>query len=197
MDNEKDKLLTTCLFFVTIYSVTLLNKALLKKIFGRLDHKLPTSLRIVVGGAGALILAYKYELGTRDIDAIPVKSALSMAEIERYAREVAREFSLDYDWLNPYFQSFAHVLPRSYGERLIPVYKGKFLEVFALGPEDLLILKCFAHREKDIGHARLLMKTCKNLSFVDDHLQKMLEENVPNAQEACDFFDDIKSGLGI
>ena len=177
--------------------MALLNKTVLKKVFSSLDHKLKTQLRLVVGGAGALILAYKYGLGTRDIDAIPVKSTLSMAEIERYAREIAMEFSLDYDWLNPYFQSFMHVLPRSYGERFIQVYKGKHLEVFALGPEDLLILKCFAHREKDIGHARLLMRVCKNLDFVDHHLQKMLEEKIPNAEKACDFFDAIRSDLGL
>lgn len=177
--------------------MAVLDKALLKKIFQSFDRKLQTPLRLIVGGAGALILAYKYELGTRDIDAIPVKSTLSMADIERYAREIAKEFSLDYDWLNPYFQSFIHVLPQSYGKRLIPAYKGKYLDVFALGPEDLLILKCFAHREKDIGHARLLMKVCKDLDFVDNHLQKMLEEKIPNAQEACDFFDDIRNDLGL
>lgn len=174
-----------------------INKALLLKIFGAFDKKLKTRLCLVVGGAGALILAYKYEMGTHDIDAVPFQTTLSPSEIEGYSRQIAREFNLPQDWLNPYFQTFSYVLPKSYGERLISVYKGKFLQVYALGPEDLLILKCFARREKDIGHCRLLMKHCKRLDFVDQHLQKLMEEGISKAQEACDFFDDLRADLGL
>lgn len=176
---------------------SILTKPILLKIFAALDKKLSSPLNLIVGGAGALILAYQHHLGTSDIDAVPYKTALSLSEVDRLVKEIAKEFNLSPDWLNPYFQTFSHVLPKSYGERLILTFSGKYLQVYALGPEDLLILKCFAGREKDIGHVRLLMKVCKNLNFVSDHLQKLLDEKVPKAQEACDFFDTIKSDLGL
>ena len=92
--------------------------------------------------------------------------------------------------------SFSYVLPKDYDERLIPIFKGKNMNAFALGVEDLLILKCFAGRERDIGHARFLIKKCKNLTLIEKHLESLLDQRVPKAQEALDFFDEIKELIG-
>lgn len=178
-------------------SPAVLNKALLQRIFDYLDHKLSEPLNLVVGGAGALILAYQYTLGTRDIDVIPFKTKLSASDIDRYVRDVGTKFGLPPDWLNTYFQTFAYVLPKSYGERLILVYEGKKLRIYALGPEDLLILKCFAGREKDIGHSRLLMKVIKNIDFVEKTLQELMDQGIPRAREAFNFFHDLRDDLGL
>ena len=88
-------------------------------------------------------------------------------------------------------ETFAHVLPSDYGSRLRPVFGGKNLEVSALGVEDLLVMKCFAGREKDVGHARALLRRNPDLGIVERRLQELVEKRVKGAPEALDFFDDI------
>lgn len=170
-----------------------MDNAILRKAFKCLDDIIHRPLKIVIVGGGAMLLAHRMPLVTYDIDAAPFKSDWSLAELDQKVKQVAHLIKLHPDWLNPYFTSFSYVLPKDYDLRLILVYEGKKLKAYALGAEDLLILKCFAGRAKDVGHAKWLMKKLKNLSFIEMHLEKMLEQNIPKAQEALDFFDEIKS----
>jgi hypothetical protein len=66
--------------------------------------------------------------------------------------------------------------------------------VMALGVEDLLIMKCFAGREKDIGHARALLKKGPDLALVDGRIHQLIEKGIQGAREAGDFFDDLGGG---
>jgi hypothetical protein len=96
--------------------------------------------------------------------------------------------------MNPYFETYTHVLPSDYGSRLKEVFAGERLRVMALGLEDLLIMKCFAGREKDVGHARALLKRGPDLALVDGRIQQLIEKGIQGAREAGDFFDDLGGG---
>lgn len=104
---------------------------------------------------------------------------------------VARDLSLPGDWLNPHFETFLFTLPADYESRLKTVFTGEHLVVNALGPEDLLILKCFAGRDKDIPHARALVKKGANLNFVEKHIHHLMDKSILGAGAARDFLDDL------
>ena len=169
----------------------------MQKALAALDGKVPEPLQLLIGGGAAFILAHHIPLSTFDIDGIPYQSKLTVAELDPYVKAVAKELNIPSDWLNPYYGTFTYSLPKDYGKRLVTVFNGKKIRAVALGKEDLLIMKCFAGREKDIPHARQLLKKKLNTLLVRDHLHQCLQEKLPQAQEACDFFYELCEQLGI
>jgi Nucleotidyltransferase of unknown function (DUF6036) len=160
--------------------------------FQALDARLERPLTLIVGGGTAMMLAYGLPVRTTDVDAYPASGRLD--DIADPIREVASEVGLAPDWLNPYFETFAHVLPSDYGARLREVFSGKRLRVMALGVEDLLVMKCFAGREKDVGHARALLRRDPDLGIVERRIEELAERGVAGAADAADFLDDLEEG---
>ncbi len=169
----------------------------MKKALAALDKEVREPLQLLVGGGAAFVLAHHIPLSTSDIDAIPFKTKMTLAELDVHAKRVAAKLKLPPDWLNNYFATFTYSLPKDYGDRLVSIFKGKKLTALALGKEDLLVMKCFAGREKDIPHARLLLKKKIDLKTVSQHLHHCLEERLPKAQEALDFFYDLCEWQGV
>lgn len=161
------------------------------KAFSSFDKKLPCEAKLLLGGGGAMVLAYDFPLATQDLDALFFQSEITEKDVFKEIQEVATELDLPKDWLNPYFGTFLYTLPSDYQKRLKQVFVGKKLTVYALGLEDLLILKCFAGREKDIGHARVLVKKGADISFVEKHIHVLMDRHIPKAREANDFLSDL------
>ena len=164
----------------------------LRSAFQALDRLLSRPLTLIVGGGTAMMLAYRLPVRTMDVDAYPREGSLD--EILPAVRAVAKEHGLPPDWINPWFETFAYVLPPDYGTRLRPVFQAERLTVTALGVEDLLVMKCFAGREKDVGHARALLKRDPDLGLVERRIQELADKRVAGAQDALDFFDDLTEG---
>jgi hypothetical protein len=161
----------------------------------RLDELLPKPVQLIVGGGGAMILAHGFPLATSDIDAIP--KGMDMVELDPFVKQVARELNLAPDWLNPWFSTFSHTLPSDYARRLVPIFQGNQIEAQALGATDLLIMKCFAHRQKDVGHSKALIKKGADLEFVRAHMSQLEEKRIPGASAALDFLDDLEDHLEV
>ena len=166
---------------------------IMRKALQRLDELLPQATTLIMGGGGAMILAHGFPLGTTDIDAIP--KGMEVAALDVLTKQIAQELNLPFDWLNPYFSTFAFTLPSDYGSRLIEVFKGARLRVQALGREEMLIMKCFAHRPKDVGHAKTLIKKGADLKQVEAHIESLLQRGIPGAQAALDFLQDVVEQL--
>jgi len=162
----------------------------LRDAFAALDARLSRPVTLVVGGGAAMMLAYGLPVRTGDVDAYPAGGRLE--DLAKEIREVARALGLAPDWLNPHFETFAHVLPPDYAARLRPVFDGARLRVMALGVEDLLVMKCFAGREKDVGHARALLRRGPDLGIVERRIEELVERGIPGASDAADFLDDIR-----
>ena len=162
-----------------------------------LDGKLKTKGNLLLGGGGAMLLAYGFPLSTMDLDALFFRCAIRESDVQNEIHAVADELKLPHDWLNPYFESFLYTLPKDYESRLKSVYDGNKLSVYALGLEDLLILKCFAGREKDIPHARAIIKKGADPDFVRRHIIELQALSVPRAREATDFLDDLLYELDL
>jgi len=171
---------------------TFLDTARLGAAFAALDARLDREVTLIIGGGTAMMLAHHLPVRTSDVDAYPREGTLD--DIAPAVRAVARELGLPSDWLNPHYETFAHVLPPDYGDRLRPVFEGRRLHALALGAEDLLIMKCFAGREKDVGHARALVKRRPDLVLVEARLQALADRGVVGADGALDFFDEVTGG---
>ena len=166
-----------------------LSAEIMKKALSRLDELLEKEVSLVIGGGGAMILAHGFPLSTMDIDAIP--KGMDVAALDPLVKRIAVEQGLPPDWLNPYFSSFGHTLPTDYGDRLVEVFKGRLLRAEALGKNEMLIMKCFAHRQKDVGHARSLISGGADVKFVEAHMMGLLERKIPGSRQALDFLDDV------
>lgn len=169
---------------------TNLSKKIFLQALTRLSELLVEPVTLIAGGGGAMILAHNFPLSTTDLDAVP--KSISPIELDVFVKQIAIEQGLAPDWLNPYFSTFTHTLPADYGSRLISVFKTEKLEVLALGREDLLIMKCFAARAKDIAHAKALIKAKADISFVEKHIESLKKKRIPGAEKALDFLDDVQ-----
>jgi hypothetical protein len=156
-----------------------------------LDKLLSSPTQLLIGGGAAMALAYKLPLSTADVDGLVFKSIITQAELMPLVHRVAQELDLPKDWLNSHFNTFLFALPPDYVTRLQTVFTGSHLTAHALGREDMVILKCCAGRDKDLPHARALMKQGIDRNLVSNHLQTLMERGIPNASAAADFFDEL------
>lgn len=155
-----------------------------------LDRHLSKPVKLIIGGGGAMLLAHQFPLVTADIDAVPAQGA-TVEELDALIKTVARELKLPSDWLNSYYSTFMHVLPADYGARLQTVCELPHLTVMALSKDDLLIMKCFAGRMKDRAHAKALLQKGARAEFVESHIEGLKKRNIPNADRALDFLDEV------
>jgi hypothetical protein len=165
--------------------------------FASLDAAIDESVTLIVGGGAAMVLAYDHPLATQDVDAFAQRGGLTMSDLDAAAHRVAKLLGIEPDWLNEHFVTYATVLPDDYATRLRTVYEGEHLTVRALGPEDVLVMKCFAGRDKDIAHARRLLRACDDLDLVDAHLAALVARRIPKARAAADFFDDLRDAEDV
>ena len=170
-----------------------LTKTIMFAALKELDALLKKEIEFVIGGGGAMILAHEFPLATTDIDAI--SKGIEAEELDLLVKIVAKKMNLPGDWLNPYFSSFSLCLPSDFRQRLIPVFSGNNIQAAALGKEDMLIMKCFAHRLKDVGHAKKLIKDGADVSLVEDHIVRLIEKNFKGSAEALDFLDQLREDL--
>ena len=126
-----------------------MKKTEMVEAFRHLDKRLRASTRIIIGGGAAMAAAHDIPISTQDVDGVPDRSSMELSQFKEEIRAVGRELRISQDWLNDYFSTFLFVLPPNYGDRLVPLFQGKHLEVCALGKEDLILMKCFAGRERE------------------------------------------------
>lgn len=179
-----------------MYIIISMKKNVMLQAFKTLDKKLDEPVTMLIGGGAAMLLAYDIPLTTMDVDGLPLQSKLTPAELDPLIKEVAHELKISPHWYNDYFNTFTHTLPRDFRDRLNEVYRGRYLTVSALGMEDLLIMKCFAGREKDIGHARALIKRGADLGLVERRIDELIDKGLPDAEKAADFLSDVIDQMG-
>ena len=168
-----------------------LTRKVMLDAFRKLDELLPFDCTLIVAGGGAMILAHGLELATTDVDAVP--KGMNLSQLDVYIKQISRELALAPDWLNPHYSTFAHTLPSDYGDRLVEVFRGVHLCALALGLDEMLIMKCFAHRQKDVSHAKALIKKGAQVSFVEKHIALLETKGIPGTRQALDFLEDRKS----
>jgi hypothetical protein len=170
-----------------------MEKNIMIRALEALDGVLKDKAHIIIGGGAAMLLAHGVPLSTMDIDGLLVKSAITPAQLDPLVKKVGRELKIGAHWYNDYINTFTYTIPKDFRDRLVVVYKGKMLTVEAFGKEDLLIMKCFSGREKDIGHARALLKKGADIELVESHIKKLKEKGLPGAGEALNFLEEVRN----
>jgi len=166
-----------------------LTAEMMRRALKALDVRIDRDLSLIVGGGGAMLLAHQFPLATSDIDAVP--KGFTIEELKPMIEQIAVELALPPDWLNPWFSSFTHVLSPDFRQRLVNVFKGTYLSADALGKEDLLLMKCFAHRRKDVSHARALVRAGADTGTVSGWIEELAARKVPGSAAALEFLDEI------
>ena len=166
-----------------------LSKNRVFKALKRLDELVPHAFDMIIGGGVAMLCAYDSPLHTWDVDAI--LKHITLDQIKKPVEQVSKELNLPIDWLNSWFSSFTHNLPPDFQNRLKLIFHGKKITAYALGKEDILILKCCAHRTKDIGHARILIRKKANHHFVMKHLEQLLKKKILPDSKPIEFLEDL------
>ena len=172
-----------------------LNKKRILSAFKLLDKITPMSFELIVGGGSAMICSYGFPLGTVDVDVIIKKT--SLMELDKYIKMTALKLSLPPNWLNTWFSSFTHLLPVDYEKRLNTLFKGKKVLARSFGKEDLLVLKCFAHRAKDVSHSKTLIQKGADINLVENHIKALIENNLPNGEKDLYFLYDLLDELEV
>lgn len=169
-----------------------LTAEIMKKALKKLDEMIGAqgpAVELVIGGGGAMLLAYEFPIVTADIDGVP--RGMTPDELDPFVKQVALDMNIAGDWLNPYYSTFTYVLPGDFRTRLQKVFQGQKLTVMALGREDLLLMKCFAHRAKDVPHARALLKQGAQVELVEKQIELLKKKGIPGTELAADFLDDL------
>jgi hypothetical protein len=174
-----------------------MDKTQIQQAFELLDQRLKQDVRILVGGGAAMMAAYDIPINKMYVDGVPDRTSMELADFKKEVQAVGRQLKIAQDWLNDYFATFLFVLPASYEQRLHTLYKGRHLEACALGKEELILMKCFAGREKDIPHIRALMRKSVDLKIVDQRIQELLTKKTVGSQDAADIFDDLVQEMGF
>ncbi len=137
---------------------------------------------IIGGAAGHLIGVLPPSMTTSDIDAIHFRPPGTVDEVLNAADQTAASLSLPKGWLNHDDAAlYDHALPPGWETRRVKVGDFGRLHVYALGRQDLIAMKFYAHREVDLEHLNAMHVTAQELAFTETYLNR-LPENVPDVQ---------------
>ena len=146
----------------------------------------PVSL--VLGGSAALILHDQLRRPTNDGDV--VASEPGLGELQKIIRDVADIRGLPPGWLNGSIQSYTHVLPRDYRARLIRLPAFGRLSVALLHRQDVVLMKVYGQRPRDIDDLNTLQPTREELAFVRAHIPRIAAREADKARDMTALLDE-------
>lgn len=158
----------------------------------------------VVGGA-VMAMAFQPERMTRDIDAVIVKNHDPVLEC---AKEVAKDFGWNPQWLNDRVAQLVRIIPRDISDDAdaVTLWDGRHLMVTGASPKYLLAMKIRANREEDQGDIRALidmlgLETSEQVFDVHDQVfpnWPLAEVEVFNIRNSLDrLFRGRRESLGV
>ena len=164
-----------------------LGQSELRLALGALSAQLHSRTEIVLGGAGALILTGDLQRATSDCDVL--YSDPEIGRLQEDIRAVAHRLGLTAGWLNGSIQSYLDILPPDYRSRLrsLPV-PGK-LQVFVLHRKDVIVMKLFAGRPRDLADVAALVPTSDELAFARGEVKRLRGINANRAAAMSDYLE--------
>ena len=146
-------------------------QAELRQAFAALGERLHDRTEIVLGGAGALILTGDLQRATSDCDVL--HSDPDIGQLQEDIRAVAHRLGLPSGWLNGSMQTYLDILPPDYRTRLRSLSMPGKLQVFVLHRQDVIVMKLFAGRPRDIADVQSLHPTLNELTFAKGQLPRL------------------------
>lgn len=133
-----------------------MNREKLIKLLAEIDTHLSAPCDIIILGGAAMILHFRADRATRDIDMLLLRGDIN--ELRQTTRKIAREYNLPENWMSDAAKGFAIILPSDFYHRLslleFPFYN---LNLYALGIPEQVAMKIIALREQDLEDLELLI----------------------------------------
>jgi hypothetical protein len=118
---------------------------------------------LLLGGSAALILTNVLPRGTNDGDVLA--SEPDLGRLQAAIRAVAHDRGLPDGWLNGSAQSYAEILPADYQTRVVTLPPFGRLSVSLVGRRDVIVMKFFAGRPKDLVDLEQIAPTAAECAF--------------------------------
>jgi nucleotide-binding universal stress UspA family protein len=131
-------------------------------------------LAIVGGAAGLLVHVLPGSVTTSDVDAICFRPPDGVEEILRAADLVADQQGIAKGWLNTEAGLFVNAMPPAWENRRVDIGTFGRLQVFAISRADLIAMKFYAHRERDLEHLAKIKITRDELAFTTTYLHTLV-----------------------
>ena len=162
----------------------------LRRALLRLGRTLPEPASITLGGSAALLLAGELDRRTDDGDV--VESSVDFARLLDSVRKVEMIEQAPAGWLNTSIQSYTHVLPADFRTRLVRLPRMGRLDVSLLGRPDVVLMKAYAGRERDLQDLIAVAPSPEELAFVERHAPRIAEREPAKAAEMRDVVTDLR-----
>jgi hypothetical protein len=151
----------------------------------------PTSL--ILGGSAALLLAGEIDRLTEDGDV--VESSADFGRLEGIVHQVERLELVPPKWLNTSIQAYTHVLPVDFRSRLVRLPSMGHLDVDLLGRLDIILMKVYAHRPRDLQDVQALSPTTTELDFVEAAIPRIAEKEPHAGVQMTSVVNDLRAAL--
>jgi hypothetical protein len=152
-----------------------------------LGHRVRGRTEVILGGAGALVLTGQLDRVTDDGDVL--QSHPDLGQLQEDIRAVAEMLDLPSGWLNGSIQSYVDVLPPDYKSRLTSLPAWGKLQVAVIHRKDVIVMKLFAGRPRDITDVITLTPTPDELAFVRTQLPRLVHIDGIRAQYLTELLD--------
>lgn len=113
-----------------------------------------------------------------------------MGELQILIRNVAESEGLPAGWLNGSIQSYTHVLPKDYKNRLVSLPPFSRLHVRLLGRRDVILMKVYAMRARDVQDLQAIGPTADELAFVRAQFPRIGAKEPAQARDMDAFLDE-------
>jgi hypothetical protein len=153
-----------------------------------LGRRVRQPVSIVLGGSAALILGEELRRPTDDGDV--VTSDPGLGDLQRVIRDVADSEGLPTGWLNGSIQSYTYVLPNDYQSRLVSLPPFNRLQVRLLGRRDVILMKVYGMRPRDVEDLRAIRPTVEELALARAQLERIGAKEPEKARDMGAFLDE-------
>jgi hypothetical protein len=93
-------------------------------------------------------------------------------------------------WLNGSIQSYTYILPKDYKDRLVSLPPFGRVRARLLGRRDVILMKVYAMRARDVEDLRAIRPTVEELAFVREQIPSLGEKEPEKARDMVAFLDE-------
>jgi len=162
----------------------------LNRALNALGSRRNTRTEIIIGGAAAMILSGELARTTSDCDVI--FSDPEIGQMQEDIRSVADSLNLTAGWLNGSVQSYLDILPPDYRTRLKTLPTQGNLRISVLHRQDVLVMKFFAGRVRDMADIAALRPTESELDFVRSEIPRLERLDAARATRLGSMLDEFR-----
>ena len=152
-----------------------------------LGRRRATRTELIIGGAGALILTGELVRATSDCDVL--FSTPDMGQLQDDIRAIAEQLGISSGWLNGSVQSYLEILPPDFRARLRSVSTTGSLRVAVLDRRDIIVMKLYAGRPRDLTDVAALKPTPDELQFARSQIPRLNSIDAARATRMAQFLD--------